>query len=286
MKYSTDFIKQFNIMMLPSVDLLSILMLRPYEFDLKKVNKKALAKLLCDNLQREEKLSVFRRLYNIHGTKGHEELAAEFIFSEIDMKKLEFDEILFLVKKGNHVLSKKTVSSFSDTNKAILLATDEKMYLQEGYEMPKHFSMSVLSSWSCSASERYFIEKYVTNFSSISVTHDFWANMIKHNHEKYSKLFMDNLNTCQTATDIRKVFYKIPSLIKLLTPKHLESCKKLTHKEWLLLINNLKTKYVTLKDWVIPDDLSEELKMGTSFEIFNGKSKSTKHLSTALKALT
>ncbi len=128
-----------------------------------------------------------------------------------------------------------------------------------------------------------FLNAHVSDFSKFSTDSYFWGNMIKFD-SKYKDVFLQNMGTCITKTDIRQVFWNNPTLIKKVDSAIITK-SKLTAKEWTMLINNLKKDYKELVNWEVPEDLVEALRLDLTAEMLNGTSRLTAQMKNAMKRL-
>jgi hypothetical protein len=131
------------------------------------------------------------------------------------------------------------------------------------------------------------VEQNITDFSKISVTSTFWCSLMSYD-KKYEDIFLENMHTCSTKTELRNIFHNHPILLKKLTINHLEN-NKLTFKEMSLLISSIisknSAKNKPLYNWKLPDDIVDFLKFQIAYEILDGTSKKTNRLKGALKAI-
>ncbi len=103
---------------------------------------------------------------------------------------------------------------------------------------------------------------------------------------KYRKIFLENTNSMLNKSEVRAVFWKYPTLIKLIDDKMILNMK-LSSKEILLLIDQiLKKKEKMFEDWAFTDELKEALRLDITAELLTGTSKLSKRLTSSLKAVT
>lgn len=132
-----------------------------------------------------------------------------------------------------------------------------------------------------------FDEDYITDFSKFTTDAEFWLKLIKADYNKYAPIFMKNLKTCKTATEIRRVIELYPQIIKLMDDDTAVN-SNMTAKQWAMFIRRLKTKTRTakiLEDWNVPETLQEAIRLDIMSEVLSGKSKLTKVLQTAIDAV-
>jgi len=119
------------------------------------------------------------------------------------------------------------------------------------------------------------LDKHIADFSVYTTTSRFWINMMKFNKTKYQKIFLENTKSCTTKTDVREVLRRYPDMIKLINPAIIAN-SKLTCKEWILLINQIREGNNKLKEWIFSDELIDAFKMDSTAEILNGTSKTSR----------
>jgi hypothetical protein len=128
------------------------------------------------------------------------------------------------------------------------------------------------------------VDTYITDFSKLSTNCSFWINMIKYD-KKYEDIFITNINSVITKTDIRAVCKEFPHIIKKLDIDILGN-SKLSCKEWLLLANSvIYNNPEMFKEWEFNDDLKEAFKLDLTAEMLNGKSSVSRNTQSAMKKL-
>lgn len=130
-----------------------------------------------------------------------------------------------------------------------------------------------------------FIQSYISDFSGMSTTADFWKAMIKFN-ESYKEIFLKNTKALITKTDVRNVVWHYPELIKKLDGDVLAD-SKLTCKEWLLFANTIieANKNNIFDDWQFPEEVVEIFKLDLTAEMLNGKSTMSVRFQNAMKGV-
>ncbi len=135
-----------------------------------------------------------------------------------------------------------------------------------------------------SSNKPAFISKYVTDFTGLSTTSNFWNTMICYDRT-YAGVFLKNINTCVTKTDIREVFHRNPALIRRIN-SDIISNSKLSAKEWLLMIRAVTTRCAKqFEGWSLPAALVDDFRLDLTAEMLNGKSTLTRQFQNAAAML-
>jgi hypothetical protein len=230
-------------------------------FDIKKMNAadKVLIYVSCRNKQQAAKLVTFteEELKKLPPSSYGRLLYRDFSFARKDLFSglSKHDQTEFFIRYPEWV--------FANLGKVPRLTT--KLLSELAGKNPK------------------FIDQYVSDYSNLSTDDYFWRSMINYD-EKYEDIFLDNMLSCTTKTDVRRVFYAVPSLIKKFKLEHL-SKSKLSCKEIILLFSTIMSSLSWVKfdsDWKFSDDLIEAFRLDSMAELLNGKSRLSKQFQNSL----
>lgn len=144
--------------------------------------------------------------------------------------------------------------------------------------------------------DQYFTEEQIKKVKPNST---FWIRMIRYDPIKYEPMFIRCLKIMPTSTDIREVFYSYRKLIKVLKITDIENTK-LSLKQWVLLFKNIvssETKETRrtprgkkscdsiFNNWQFDSKFVEEMELGLTLEMLDGKSKASKQFQNAMTFL-
>lgn len=145
-------------------------------------------------------------------------------------------------------------------------------------KLPK-ITCNMLSNISCRKPS--IIETYFKDLNGYSTDYTFWDKMIAYNNS-YKKIFLKNVNTVTTKTEIRGILYKFPEIIKDIDADDIIN-SKLSVKEWLLIIDRIiKESPGDFIDWQFSDEMKEIFKIDLVAEFLNGKSRASSRTKSAL----
>lgn len=125
-----------------------------------------------------------------------------------------------------------------------------------------------------------FVDNHITDFSKFSTCSTFWDLLLKEDFARFAPIFLSNLKTLNPVTEMRMVFHKFPSLIRMLDDKMIIN-SNMTAKQWAMFIRGMMKKK-ELKDWQMSDELKEALRFDIMAEVLSGNSKLTKVLQNAI----
>jgi len=129
-----------------------------------------------------------------------------------------------------------------------------------------------------------FVDVNFKNFNEYSLRGAFWVGMIDYN-KRYEDLFLQNINSCSTKTDVRLVFRTFPELIKKIDSTILTN-SKLTTKEWLSIIKSIKDDNKEIfEHWKFSSEMSEIINQNLTVDVLKGKSSISRNLKKAKENL-
>lgn len=270
-----------NTILSPGINAKNLLLYNFRYIDFNKINNDDLGNYISSHFLVSEKIDIINNLYHNKLIK----VINKIQFSDSELLYLHIDEYERLIDKNPKFFRKSVIDLMSVYSKSRLLARYTSLFIKNECTLPEKISNRWLNT--LAATDTKVVEQYITDFSKISVTSTFWCSLMSYD-KKYEDIFLENMHTCSTKTELRNIFYNRPILLKKLTINHLEN-NKLTFKEMSLLIssiiskNNAKNK--PLYNWKLPDDIVDFLKFQIAYEILDGTSKKTNRLKGALKAI-
>lgn len=206
---------------------------------------------------------------------------ARFALSETDITNLDNGQYYSLLKSDfdQYIRKERFEEMPKSSQNEFFLAKPDYFFTKFGL-LPK-FTAGNLSSLCHSDIE--FVDKHVTDYTSLTTYADFWEMMIKFNR-KYEDIFLANTEGLMTKTDVRRVVKKFPRLVKKLDSSILAK-SKLTVKEWVLLTNSVvsaKANKSLFAGWEFSNELKEVFREDLVAEVLMGKSKVTKRSQNAM----
>lgn len=184
-----------------------------------------------------------------------------------------------LVAKSKTYFDIERYRKCSDRAKGELFTLVPKKVLDEKEPVPRLISsnnMYLLSN----SNIWVFKDGHITDFEKYKTDSAFWNNLLANDYKFFSPIFIANLKHMTLATDVRRVFDRFPELFKLLDENVIVDTP-LTPKQWALFINSKKGS-TKLKDWVIPAEFKEAVRLDIMSDVLSGKSKLSKVLQNAI----
>lgn len=223
---------------------------------------------------------------DILGNKRLKALHKNIVITDNEVDSLKADIYNRLLKIDfQKYIKKERFAKLSKSDKAEWFISQPTWYVENMDELPRLTSEKL---WMLAASAPKFIDTHISDFSSYSTRSDFWLRMIRYN-EKYKEVFLRNTKTLITATDVRAVIWAYPDIVKKLDATIMAD-SKLTIKQWVLLIGQLRESYKSgkeLEGWDFDDSQKETIRLDITADLLMGKATNSKRFSGAVsKVLT
>lgn len=224
-----------------------------------------------------ENASAYEKFYLItHSNKSS--VFKKFKLSTDEVSKLSKSQLNFLlVADFRTYINVDTYNNLTRSDKSSLFLKRYDWILENIGHPPDMLSDDL----SALTRKPEIIEKYFTDFSTLTTNYIFWSRMISYNKEKWIDIFLHNTHSMLNKSEVRSVISYYPDIIKKLTVDII-SDSKLSSKEWALLINrvmNNKSKF--FKDFKLSDEIIEFFELDLSVSVLMGKS--SKQLKSATK---
>jgi len=257
-------------------ELLDFTKLSYYEkVELLKINVKTFFKLLdIENADAALKVEILatNKLRTIHTKVVIEENEIESLKNDIYSRLLKIDFKKYVRKERFLKLSK--------TEQATWFVEAPEWYVENVKEVPQLTSDKL---YTLSARHPKFVDIYIKDFSNYCTNDTFWINMIRYD-EKFGDIFLANTKTLVNQTEVRRVMYRYPLLVKKLDA-NIMADSKLTTKQWVLLVEQLKKSFKELKDWDFSDEVREAIKLDLTADMLTGKTKTSKRFTGVMKRI-
>lgn len=204
--------------------------------------------------------------------------------TEKDLESASFSDYLKLLNSGFDKFIRKKIYERLNRRQQIEISFMNPQWVLDNYKDFPKFSRNDLRE--IVYGHEHVLE-HITDFSQFSTDAEIWLRLIEKN-KKYRDVFLDNMHTCVTCTDVRRVIESYPEMIRKLTVEHFSN-GKLSHKQWALFISHVSKERKNKKyfeDWSLPAELVEDLKLGTTMEVMSGKSRASTRLSGSLAKIS
>jgi hypothetical protein len=270
-----------NTILSPGIRAKNLLLYNSRYIDFNKIDNDNLGNYISSHFTVSEKIQLIYNLYNDKLIKVINKI--EFSDSELlSINNVQYQAIIDINPK---LFRKSVIDLMPSSSKYRLFSRYPSLFIENKCNLPEKISNRWLNV--IAMTDAKLVEQNITDFSKISVTSTFWCSLISYD-KKYEDIFLENMHTCSTKTELRNIFYTHPTLLKKLTANHLGN-NKLTFKEMSLLLSTIisknSAKNKPLYNWKLPDDIVDFLKFQIAYEILDGTSKKTNRLKGALKSI-
>lgn len=264
------------------VDMRALLASEPALFNFSLLSDHDLLKLLIDNPDYVDyvdvsKLNSYVRVAIAINTKSNKSLAKKIILTDDDFARITTANYIDLIIKNKKYLSKVKYEDSSVSVKRSVFELYPEWVMDNGLEIPK-LTVRCKDNMTTSRSKLDFMDKNFDLFLQGSTSAMFWVNLIKYN-SKYETIFLKNINSLQSKTEVRSVFYSYPNIIKEVTDETIVN-SKFNSKDWVLLFRCILAK---VDNYSLPDELKELLKMDVFQEALSGDITVSTRLKESLK---
>lgn len=191
------------------------------------------------------------------------------------LKKLRFSQYNDLVLKDKSFLNADVIREIPKTYHSAFFSVDPDWFVNN-IGLPH---LTCHTATSLAHRKPKLVDKYLSENIYYTTDDGFWISMLTHNYDKYSTKFIENMDRMSTHMT-RSVIRVKPRLIQLLTPA-LISSGKISAKEWVYVIRE-SWNHRRLKDYVLPDDIKQELELSLTSELLSGDSTNSKRLRNAM----
>lgn len=252
-----------------------------------------------DRLTTLDKVSLFQSDPKFYGTilnlddfSGEDKAAAIALLPRLLGKKftLTDEEVLALSADAYVGLLKKDFAKYikvekydklKKTQKSEIFVEQAPWFTANGIPAP---GLTMAQLTALAKTNPLYVFQSITDLSEYATEYNFWVKMIEFKPSKYKAEFLKYNKTLLNTTELRRVVYRYPDIVKLVDADTFEK-SKLTRKQWVLLISTVikdPKHAATFTGWQFPDDVANILKLDLTAEILKGEATQSRKFQAAM----